>query len=293
MIQGRVHFPSGQSAGLRQMKVTLESVSTFGSMSTVTDQDGTFRFRGLLAGGYTVVVDAGKEYEIARESVSIDREASPGGRTIQVAIQLRLKIDAANPAFANVSPKALGFYEKGVAAIKKGDTKAAAEYLKNAVAEYPNFPLALSDLGLQYMKLGQMEQAASTFAALVKLKPGDAAGHLNQGIALFNLKKTEDAEKSLRRSLELHDAGPTGHYYLGLILVSQRRLDEAQKEFELTLSNGGENLALAHKYLGGLYMSSKKNREAADELEKYLKLDPKAPDADRIKGTIKDLRNQP
>jgi len=27
-------------------------------------------------------------------------------------------------------------------------------------------------------------------------------------------------------------------------------------------------------------------------LEKYLSLDPKAPDADRIKGTIKDLKNK-
>ena len=60
-------------------------------------------------------------------------------------------------------------------------------------------------------------------------------------------------------------------------------------EFEAAIANGGENLALAHKYLGGLYMSQKP-KEAADELEKYLKLDPKAPDADRIKGTIKDLR---
>ena len=58
------------------------------------------------------------------------------------------------------------------------------------------------------------------------------------------------------------------------------------------MANGGENLALAHKYLGGLYMSVQKNQQAADELEKYLKLDPKAPDAERIKGTIKDLRNK-
>ena len=70
------------------------------------------------------------------------------------------------------------------------------------------------------------------------------------------------------------------------------RFEEAQKEFELTLSTGGENIALAHKYLGGLYMSAQKNKEAADELEKYLKLDPKAPDADRIKGTIKELRSK-
>jgi hypothetical protein len=40
-------------------------------------------------------------------------------------------------------------------------------------------------------------------------------------------------------------------------------------------------------------MSAKRNKEAADELEKYLQLDPKAKDADQIRGTIKDLRAKP
>jgi tetratricopeptide (TPR) repeat protein len=93
--------------------------------------------------------------------------------------------------------------------------------------------------------------------------------------------------------VELKSPGPTAHYYLGLTLVSEKQYEEALKEFELTVANGGENIPLAHKYLGGLYMSTHKNKEAADELEKYLKLDPKAPDAERIKGTIKDLRSKP
>jgi Tfp pilus assembly protein PilF len=291
-IQGRVYFPSGQSVGIRQVKVSLESVGTFGSKSAITDQDGVFRFTSLTPGDYTIVVDAGKEYEIARDRANIDREASPGGRVVQVTIQLRLKVDASNPAFAGVSPKALSAYEKGVSASKKGDAKAASEAFESAVAEYPNFPIALSELGLQYMKLGKMDKAAPTFESLIKLKPADAMAHLNLGIALYNLKKIEDAEKALRRSLELHDAGPTGHYYLGLILIGQKKLDEATKEFELTISNGGENLAMAHKYLGGLYYSSRKNQQAADELEKYLKLDPKATDAERIKATIKELRSK-
>jgi tetratricopeptide (TPR) repeat protein len=74
-------------------------------------------------------------------------------------------------------------------------------------------------------------------------------------------------------------------------MVSTKRYADAVPEFEAAIANGGENLALAHKYLGGLYMNTKP-KEAADELEKYIKLDPKAPDADRIKGTIKDLRNK-
>jgi len=290
MIQGRVYFPSGQAVSDKTVKISLESINTFGAMSTVADQDGSFRFRSLTAGAYTIVVDAGNEYEKSREPVNIEREAS--GRTLQVAIQLHLKIDASNPAFANVPDKALKLYQKGSAAARKGDAKDAVESLSQAVVAHPNFPMALSDLGSQYLILKQLDKAGETFEALLKLKPDDAAAHLNLGIVMFNKKKFEEAEAHLRKALELKSAGPTAHYYLGLTFISLKQYEAAQKEFELTISNGGENLALAHKYLGGLYMSVRKNQEAADELEKYLKLDPKAADADRIKGTIEELRKK-
>jgi tetratricopeptide (TPR) repeat protein len=193
-----------------------------------------------------------------------------------------------------------------MAAAQKGNSKSAADFLSKAVAAYPNFPTALSDLGVQYMKLGQMDKAVETFEALLKLKPGDAPAHLDLGIALYNQstaliaekkpedagKKAEEAVAQLREALKLNSPGPTAHYYLGMSLIKVRNYDEAQKELELAISNGGENLAQAHRYLGGLYQRAQKNKEAADELEKYLKLDPKAPDADHIKEIIKGLRGK-
>lgn len=290
MIQGRVYFPSGQAVSGKTVKVSLESVSAFGSMSAVADQDGVFRFTNLTPGNYTVVVDAGSEFEKARESVVIEQETR--SRTVQVAIQLRPRVDSSNPLFAGIPGKALELYKKGATAAAKGDAKGAVESLSAAVAAHPNFPLALSELGVEYMNLKQYDKAAEAFEALLKLKPDDVSAHLNMGIVAFNQKKMDEAESHLRKALELKSPGPYAHYYLGLTLVSTKRYEEALKEFELTMSNGGENIALAHKYLGGLYMSTHKNKEAADELEKYLKLDPKAPDADRIKGTIKDLRSK-
>ena len=292
MIQGRVHFPSGQAASGKTIKVQLESVSNFSSMSTVADQDGTFRFTNLPAGDYTVIVDAGNEFEKARESVSIYREASPGGRSVQVAIQLYPRVDSSNPMFAGIPEKALSLYQKGSAAARKGDAKGAVESLSAAVALHPNFPLALNELGSQYLILKQYDKAGETFEAFAKLKPNDVSTHVNLGIVAFNEKKFDVAETHLRKAIEMKSPGPSAHYYLGLTLVSTKRYEEALQEFEATVSNGGENIALAHKYLGGLYMSTHKNQQAADELEKYLKLDPKAPDADRIKGTIKDLRSK-
>ena len=286
-IQGRVLFPPGQSG--TPVKVHLEGVNAL-SMSTVTDQDGNFSFRGVSAGSYSVVVEAGSQYEKAREPVTIDPEAN--ARVAPVLVELHFKVDASNPAFAGVPQAALSLYQKGINAAQKGDNKAAAQFFSQAVAAHPTFALALSDLGVQYMKLNQLDKAGETYEALLKLKPDDPAAHLNLGIVQFNKKKFDEAETHLRKALELKAAGPMGHYYLGLTLVSLKRYNEAVPELEATVANGGENLALAHKYLGGLYMSTHKNKEAADELEKYLKLDPKAPDADRIKGTIKDLRDK-
>jgi len=303
-IQGRVFFPSGQALTGMSVKVNLESTNGEGA-STSTDQDGSFRFNRVRGGNYSVVVDGGKEFESAREPVSIDPGGTSGPITT-VTIHLRAKVSASNPAFAGVPQNALDFYQKGTAAAQKGNSKSAADFFGKAVAAYPSFSAALNDLGVQYMKLGQMDKAAETFEALLKLKPDDATAHLDLGIAYYNLstallaekrldesgQKAGQAEKRLREALKLNSPGPTAHYYLGLSLIKLRQFDEAQKELELAISNGGENLAQAHRFLGGLYQRAQRNKEAADELEKYLKLDPKAVDADHIKEIIKGLRSK-
>lgn len=302
-IQGRIYFPSGPSESHKIVKVNLETTSDMGGASTVTDQDGAFRFNNLRPGRYTVVVDAGKEYDAPRETVDID-PGQMGDK--QVNIQLRYRAGA-DPALANVPKDALALYEKGAAAAQKSNPKAAAEFLSQAVAAYPQFSQALSDLGVQYLKLGQMDKAAETFEALLKLKPNDALANLdlgialyNQGVTLINQQKFDDAQKNLngaeahlREAIKLNSTGPNAHYYLALLLIKFKAYDEAQKELELTISNGGENLPQAHRYLGGLYQSAHRNKDAADELEKYLKLEPKAADADKIRGIIKDLRSKP
>lgn len=301
-IQGKVYFPAGERNSGKTIKLHIESANATGGAATVTDQDGVFRFNGLRAGSYEVVVEGGKDYENTREPVTIDPVG--GGRIIQVSIALKPKVDASNPAFAGVPKSALELYQKGTTAAQKGDAKGAVQFLTQAVSAYPTFALALSDLGAQYVKLFEWDKAAETFDALVKLKPNDAGAHLDLGIALFNVgsvlltdKKVDDGNQKLglgevqfREAIKLNSPGPSAHYYLGMTLVKTRKYPEAQSELELAIKNGGDNIVLAHRYLGGLYQAAHKNKEAADELEKYLKLDPKAKDADRIKQSIADLR---
>lgn len=298
VIQGRIYFPEGRPPE-RRFRVSLESSEDM-AKSTQTDADGAFRFTGLKSGSYTIIVEGGKDYENARETVFFEG----GMRNSVVPIHLKSKADTA--ALARVPSAARDSYAKGMDAVAKGDGKKAVELLSNAVKLYPDFPLALTELGRQYMLLNQMSKAAETYRSLVKLKTDDASAHLNLGIALYNMslallneKKTDEAnqklteaEQALRQSIALKMQGPNPHYYLGLALIRSKKYDEAQKEMELALANGGENFALAHKYLGGLYMNAKRDKDAADHLEKYLELEPKAKDADQIKTTIKQLRGK-
>lgn len=297
-IQGRIFSPTGKlpESGIR---ITLDTPQS-GTRTTFADTDGAFIFNNLSGGTYQVTIDAGKQYEIVRESINF--ENTP---VYQLPIYLRLKPEN-NPAFTGVPKSAIDLYNKGAEAGRNGDSKKAVEQLQAALALHPQFAAALSELGVQYIKLGQMDKAVETYESVLKLNAKDAGAHLNLGIALYNLsvsllaeKKVDESqarltqtEQHLREALKLNSNGPTAHYYLGLTLIKFKKYDEAQKEIEMAIANGGDNLALAHKYLGGLYMNAKRNKDAAGQLEKYLQLDPKAPNAEQIRATIKDLRSK-
>ena len=301
IIKGRVFFPVTPASPRVRVRLTSSDMI---NESTVADEDGVFIFNRIPAGHYTVTVEGGDQFDNATEQVDIDREASPGGRNMNVTINLKLKGTGA--ALGKVPKPARELYTKGTEAASKGDSKGAAEFFTQAIKLYPQFPQAMNELGMAYMKLNKYDKAAETYEEVLKLGAGDATVHLNYGIALNNLgialktegkaeeaaKKLTQSEEQLREAIKLNGSSPVAHYYLAVTLIKLKHYDEATTELEASIKHGGDNIALAHKYLGGLYMNdSSKKKQAADELEKYLQLDPKARDADLIKESIKKLRN--
>lgn len=294
-IQGTIFLPDGRRAG-PGIVVRLDGNVT-GTRRAATDGSGEYSFNSLPASEYSLTLDAGPDYEQLRQTVVIYGNTGNAGigntgDTTKVDAQLRPKAVSDAILFAGVPQGAVDNYKKAMEAARSGNRKKAVDELNGALVIHPTFSLALRELGVQYLQLKEMEKLATTMVALLKLAPDDPKAHLNLGIALYNLKKYPEAETHLRDAVRLAATDPVAHYYLGMTLVSLKNYSAAEKELELAIRNGGENnMPLAHKYLGGLYMGSK-NPKAADELEKYLKLDPKAADAERIKATIKDLRSK-
>src|SRR2546428_6374868 len=170
IINGKIFFPSGRRAeGTIQVK--LQSFGA-GEISTIADSSGSFTFTSLAPGNYTVIINAGEEYEIAHEAVTIDSDLNlaragvslnPGTRRYTVMVTLQPKRDSENrakdsvinAALADVPKTARTLYQKALELAQTGDSLRAIDNLRAAISVYPRFPLALNELGVQYLKLGQ------------------------------------------------------------------------------------------------------------------------------------------
>jgi regulator of sirC expression with transglutaminase-like and TPR domain len=75
-------------------------------------------------------------------------------------------------------------------------------------------------------------------------------------------------------------------------LSVQRKLDEGQTELESSLKSNSQEVALAHRYLAGIFLERREYDRAADQLEIYLKLVPKAADFDLLKRKAHELREK-
>jgi len=305
VIQGYVFFPSGRKADIGTIVVKLQSLQ-YAELQVIPDSGGTFTFSALAPGNYTVVVNAGDEYEISREDVYIDTDLNLSRmgvrlpqttRRYTVMVHLRPrdkpgvgKAGVVNAALAEVPEKARKLYEKGVEQSRANDAAKAADSFKEAVALYPNFPLALNELGVQYLKLQQIIKAIDVLKEACKLSPEAFPPKLNLGIALLESKQFGQAEQQLREALKRNNNAPTAHMYLGIALLRLTKFEEAEKELLVAAEPNAPQLSMANYYLGGLYWKKQDYPKAVEQLEKYVLLTPNAPDVDRVRGTIKELR---
>lgn len=304
-IKGRLIFPSGQRADYR-IKVRLESQAS-GDLTVLSDLNGNFTFQSLRPGNYQVIIES-EYFETARESVFLEstvigtRTASgafPIARPISVQIYLRPKGDAAstkpgvlNAALATVPKAAIEQYEKGMESVSRNEPDKGIDHLKRAVGLHPNFALALNELGVQYLRKGEFDKAAEVLTKALQLAPEAPEPSLNYGIVLLQQKKFAEAQAQLRDAVKKNENAFTAHLYLGIAAIHFKNYAEAETELRKAIALGGPKASQAHYYLGGVYWQIGSLRQAADELEMYLKLEPKAANAEKIRNTIKDLRGK-
>ncbi len=262
-----------------------------------TDESGQFVLINLRAGTYNVIIDREEGFEPVNQIVDI---VSDGDRLKPVyTVSIRLvakkntepKATVVSAETAGIPKRAKDLYVRALELARAGDSTESIRQLKLAVAEYSNFIEALNEMAVQYQKLGELEKADEALVEALKIRPDAFEPMMNRGIVLFRLERYDAAEELLRKIVSSAEPRPLAHFYLGRTLAKLGRAADAEQELLKSLEKGNEaEMKEAHRMLASIYIERDDRPKAAASLERYIALAPNAPDIDRLKAALADIK---
>ncbi len=111
-------------------------------------------------------------------------------------------------------------------------------------------------------------------------------------VAQYHLKQFPQAVESMRRAIVLDQRSINATLWLGMLLRQTGKLDEAETYLKQADQLAESKSPEAHWQLALLFNQVKRYKEAADELELFLKIQPEAKDTELIKKLIQRFRQQ-
>lgn len=272
---------------------------------TRIDSSGRFVFRGLRGGNFQVkVLTFGTNYKEEVQDVRLVTFSLGNGRysSDMAFVQIYLKLDprkvnvgsggAATVIFAQEIPDdARKLYKKGISQLE--DKKdAGLDLLKQAIEIFPTYYDALDRLGTEYVLRKQYEEAAPYLIRAVDVNKRSYSSFYALGLASYNLKNLTAASEALRAATTINPNSVNAQLFYGMVLRIDGSFEKAEKALlqAKSLSEKSSPSAEVHWQLALLYEKTARYKQAADELEQYLKIAPKTADAEKIKKLIADLR---
>jgi tetratricopeptide (TPR) repeat protein len=295
-VEGTVYGPDGNV--LANVVMSLQNHAGVQIDQDITKSDGRYRFAGVLAGTYYLALKPpDKTVQPVIQQIELINSGVSASNFSKERFDFTLKNATSPPSIAGtvfaqvVPPEAEKIYQTALADISKGDKGSAIKELKNAIGIFPTYFLALQQLGLLYIDVEKDEQAIEPLNKAVQVNARAAKSHLGLGMAYVNLDRLEKAVPELNTAINLDPRLFRAHLFLGMALITQGKLDEAEKLLKQAYTIGGPKQAsAAHLYLTSIYNTRKEYQKAIDELEAYLKENPKAPNAANIQQAIGKLK---
>ena len=175
-----------------------------------TDSKGKFPLTGDLVGDSTYTVSVRGDGQTFGDTNATLRVVRGGGVTYTPVFLKPHKGETVPPASvlnataldADVPAAARTAYEGGMAAAVAGDAVAAVEGLKRAVTLHPGHVRALNDLGVLYLKLNRLDDAAQSFRGAMKLARRYPYPRLNLGVVLNRQGRHAEAAEAIQPLLK-------------------------------------------------------------------------------------------
>jgi tetratricopeptide (TPR) repeat protein len=197
--------------------------------------------------------------------------------------------------FAQDVPKeAERIYKKALDDFSKKRSDEGFASLQESIRLFPTYYAALQRLGMELFLRKQYMDAAQAYLKAAEINPKSAMSYYYVGYALHSLgeKYNKSALTALNEAVKLAPASTPVLLLIGTIERAMGKFAEAEKHLLQAKKLSPSKVPEIQKELAQLYANDlKKYKEAADELEQYVKAS-KLSDADeaKTKQLIADLR---
>jgi tetratricopeptide (TPR) repeat protein len=182
-------------------------------------------------------------------------------------------------------------YERGAVLLPKPEQRReGVEALKKAIELFPLYFEALELLGTEYVKQQEYEPAIPVLTKAIEVNRRAYPSLYALSVAQHGLKQLPEAVESMKRAITLNQKSANANLWLGMLLRQSEKLDEAETYLKQADKLAAGKSPDAHWQLGLLFNQLKRYREAADELELFLKTQPDAKDTELIKKLIQRFR---
>ena len=169
--------------------------------------------------------------------------------------------------------KAVEAFRKGTELLNKGDSAASVQYFLKAIQLAPSSYRPYHNVGLAYLRLGQLDEAAKNFQKSVDLTShAFAPSYFGLSMILYKRSNFVDAELVVEQGLAIDPASAVGNHCLGLVQYSLGHLAESERSALESLAHGGDSDA----YMLLAKIHERRNVPAAvvSDVQAYLKLSP-------------------
>jgi len=288
----QVFMPNGERPA-REMRFTLTRDD--GRVEILfTDSKGKFQLTGDLARDreYSITIDGDRRsfettttrFRILRGGITyvpIFLKAYQGESRPKAGVIDATYLDADVPSDARSS------YEQAMKAVGEARVDEALRLFNVALSIHPKYLRALNDLGVLYLKLNRLNEAATTLERALKANKHFHFGRLNLGVVLTRQGKYKEAVEILR-PLTLEEPPIEGaRVAYAEALIGLGNLGEAEAALKAALQETGvdKSRELEARFKLGLVLSrSERYAEAVSEFEKVIALDPNAANAHLLLG---------
>jgi Tfp pilus assembly protein PilF len=290
----RVHVSYEQSHQPAQ-SVLVELLSTNGGAVDMrtADGNGSATFDKVTSGRYRVRVSGG-DIETTTSDL-IEAGGSLGGPYVTENISVRLTNlgnQVHGTGIAVIVPEAAEKeFKLGSKAMDKKNWEEAKDHFQKAIAAFPKYADAFSNLALAEIQLKDGKGAVESYHSAIEIDPTLQQANLYLGQFYYENKKYKEAEPYLVRS-----AADQPQSAQTLTALANVQLQNGEDELALANARKVSSLAdhkqfaISHLIVAQALTGKGKDDEIAKEYETYLKEAPDSPLAPRVKDELAKLK---